>query len=285
MKSGKVLYFLFVFVSSVPYNIVAAVKMGEFYRFANQQMPNIISQHSTGSAVKCCVACNAHKDCQSVNYNHVTRHCQLVPYLLLSASPLYTSNSSWSVYSKRDWLPVFVGLAGNGVDVYDSYIDGTSAVTDDVNCMTLNMAACQQNYRSPVMDSWSSITQVKYSLYKSGQEVAYAIFNGTGSSFTDWFSRERLMTSSWTEALTTTSFNFFSIAGDTTRRFSMNLNYGGCSVDKYFTVAVTNGSSHSCIYDQASTFPQFIYSNATSPTCFETGLNTEYAEYMAIFIQ
>lgn len=290
MKNIKVLCFVFVCVSLSFYNLSQAVKTGKFYRFQYQRLPYIISKHTTGSAVKCCDTCLAHEDCQSVNYNTVTGSCQLVPQPGLGVCPLPLSDSSWNVYSTNEfseWFLVFVGLAGNGVDVHASYVDGTGTVTDDVNCMTLNMAACQQNYRSPVMDSWSSlqITEVKYSLYKNGREKAYAIFNGTGSDLTNWFSQARLLDTSWTEALTTTTFQYVSIPGHApTRRFSMIVSYGGCPLDLFFTVTIT-GPTFACNYDNPATFPQFLYSTSTTPSYFETGVNTDSADYITIHIR
>lgn len=282
MKNIIVLCFVFVCVSLSFYNLSQAVKTGKFYRFQYQRMPYIISQHTTGSAVKCCDTCLAHEDCHSVNYNTVTGNCQLVPQPSLGVCPLPLSDSSWNVYSRNEfseWFLVFVGLAGNGEDVYASYVDGTGTVTDDINCMTLDMTACQQNYRSPIMDLWSSvhITEVKYSLYKNDQEVAYAIFNGIGSDITNWFSAERLLNSSWTEAMMTSSH-------PPTRRFSITVSYGGCPLDLFFTVTIAD-LFFWCNFDNQTTYPQFIYSTVTSPSYIDTGVNTDYADYMAIYIR
>lgn len=281
MNDVKVVCFALVFSSLPLYNLATVVKKDAFHRLSNQRVPNISSQYITRSAVQCCVACNGHDDCQSVNYHHVNGSCQLVPKLF---PPLYITDNSWDVYSKRDWHLVFVGLKGNGVDVYDSYVNGISTVTDDVNCMTLNMTACGQNYRSPVINSWASlsITEVKYSLYKNGQEAAYAIFDGAESDAINWFSSTRLLHSSWTDALTWTPFRYFTIAGHApTRRFAMTAFYGNCNTDLYFTVTIT-GPGFGCTYENRVAYPQFIYSSTASPS---TGVNLVDADFMAIFIK
>ncbi|MEW8546033.1 MAG: hypothetical protein AB2693_21125 [Candidatus Thiodiazotropha sp.] len=44
----------------------------------------------------------------------------------------------------------------------------------------------------------SYLFQIRYALNKNGQEVAYFIFNGTGSeALDDWFKNENFLKSSW----------------------------------------------------------------------------------------
>jgi hypothetical protein len=54
--------------------------------------------------------------------------------------------------------------------------------------------------------------QVKLALYKNNVEVAYVVFNGTGSNNTSWFNRDAIIESPYT-AIKTDSFNYFSILG------------------------------------------------------------------------
>lgn len=49
-------------------------------------------------------------------------------------------------------------------------------------------------------------------LYENGNETAYMIFSGHGTSYMDWFSANRLVESSWTD-LKSASHDFFSIVG------------------------------------------------------------------------
>ena len=49
-------------------------------------------------------------------------------------------------------------------------------------------------------------------LYENGQEQAFFQFNGVGTTYLDWFSKNRLINSSYTD-LSTEHNNYFSIAG------------------------------------------------------------------------
>jgi hypothetical protein len=50
-------------------------------------------------------------------------------------------------------------------------------------------------------------------LFKNSKEVAYVIFNGINSTMSDWFAKARLLSSSWNDLTTTTTTNYFSMAG------------------------------------------------------------------------
>jgi len=54
---------------------------------------------------------------------------------------------------------------------------------------------------------------VKYSLFKDGSEVAYIVFNGTGSTIEDWFSAIRKLEASWSDLIDRQQFVVFSIKG------------------------------------------------------------------------
>ncbi|KAH3725540.1 hypothetical protein DPMN_051385 [Dreissena polymorpha] len=53
------------------------------------------------------------------------------------------------------------------------------------------------HYRDPALDTWNNlaIKYVKFALYKGNREVAYVIFNGSGSSNLDWFTYSRVLLS------------------------------------------------------------------------------------------
>lgn len=64
-----------------------------------------------------------------------------------------------------EWFLVFLGIPGNGVDVYEAWVNGIGVTTDDVNCMKFDLTSCNgQHYRNAAVDSWSSfgIKEVNY---------------------------------------------------------------------------------------------------------------------------
>ena len=69
-------------------------------------------------------------------------------------------------------------------------------------------------------------------LYKDGDEKATLKFDGKSSTYLDWFSMSKLLSSPWTD-IASEGTNYFSIQGhaDIHRNFFINRNYGGCHVD------------------------------------------------------
>ena len=49
-------------------------------------------------------------------------------------------------------------------------------------------------------------------LHEGGEEVAFILFNGRDSTMDSWFSKDRVLDSTWTDIKTETS-NYFSIEG------------------------------------------------------------------------
>jgi len=41
--------------------------------------------------------------------------------------------------------------------------------------------------------------QIRVSIYKNGIEKAYILFNATGSTKENWFTQDRIISSSWTD--------------------------------------------------------------------------------------
>ena len=60
-----------------------------------------------------------------------------------------------------DWTLVFRGTRGNGVDIYNAWVSGTSVTTTDETCKVLEDNSCTDHYRNPIVDSWGSTGVVK----------------------------------------------------------------------------------------------------------------------------
>ena len=56
------------------------------------------------------------------------------------------------------------------------------------------------------------ILQVKFSVFKDGEEKHFIIFNGAGTNHTNWFDAARILKSSWID-LKYKSFEHFSLRG------------------------------------------------------------------------
>ena len=68
---------------------------------------------------------------------------------------------------------------------------------------------------SEIVDNWKTynITKVKVNIIDNENVVAFLVFNGCGSSTSNWFDQNRLLESSWTDLTTTTPIQYFSLSG------------------------------------------------------------------------
>ncbi|XP_053387674.1 neurocan core protein-like [Mercenaria mercenaria] len=183
------------------------------------------------------------------------------------------------------WTLVFRGTAGVGSDIYRVWVDGEDVTTNDVTCMSTNVTSCIKHYRNPIVGSWKalSISKVKLSFYNNNTEMAYIVFNATGSDITTWFASERIEKSSWTN-MASEKFQLFSIFGnDPWRRFLISRNLGKCSDDSMYTATIVP-HHYDCNYDQHNTYPQFLYSTSNGYGYPETMKGFAAADVMAIFI-
>ncbi|XP_053387289.1 uncharacterized protein LOC123542038 [Mercenaria mercenaria] len=233
----------------------------------------------------CCGMCSKDDTCKSVNYQRVAKECKLVSMPLSAWIPTYDTN--WDVYTKIGWTLLFRGTRGIGGDIYTAWTNGDSVTEDDVTCMTTDVTSCNQHYRNPIVNMWSSLAttqiKVKYVLYKSEGEVAYIIFNGTGSNATSWFSQENVFESTW-DNLKNDTYNYFSASGyNNTRRFYANRNFGGCDVDTAYTVTIATQFIN-CDFDVPETVPQFLYSTSATYGYPNQMIGMDRADVMAIFV-
>ena len=52
---------------------------------------------------------------------------------------------------------MFRGTAGNGLDMYDAWVNGINVVTDDADCLDLGLTSCVSHYRSTKVNDWSTL--------------------------------------------------------------------------------------------------------------------------------
>ncbi|XP_060560970.1 protein lev-9-like [Ruditapes philippinarum] len=110
---------------------------------------------------------------------------------------------------------IFKVVAGNGKSALNAWRDGTES-TSEKSCRDISKLNCTNHYRDPRIDEWDTlnVTKVRYSVYKNATEVAWVDFNGTGSSKMDWFQKERVIDSSYTDLNPSSRTNHFGIATD-----------------------------------------------------------------------
>ncbi|XP_031569372.1 uncharacterized protein LOC116303903, partial [Actinia tenebrosa] len=135
------------------------------------------------------------------------------------------------------WTMVFKAVSGVPLQQQGPSVLwlSNSLLESSSSALSINSSS-RQHYKNRIVEHWQAFnpTQVRLSLYKDKKEVVLLVFNATGSTKTNWFSRVRLLTSPWTD-IHSQPVNYFSINGDIRdilrRTFFINSQYVDCSLD------------------------------------------------------
>ncbi|XP_035677291.1 uncharacterized protein LOC118416310 [Branchiostoma floridae] len=187
------------------------------------------------------------------------------------------------------WKLVFKVHAKAGPDSYPVWSSGFTPANlpDDPTV----------HYKSRDVGIWESlgIKKVKLSLYtfSPNVETRDLVFNGVGSNKDNWFSKDRLISSPWTD-LKTEPTNIFSIAGYEIRyssesylfrRFHINRSNAGCAADHGWLV-VLDGNSNVCPWERGTGNPRILFSRLPTNVNFQQDpSNVGTADVMAIYIK
>ncbi|GFS11148.1 hypothetical protein ElyMa_003078200 [Elysia marginata] len=189
----------------------------------------------------------------------------------------------------KDWRLAFRGTPYIDVKIYPAYMHGTGIPIEvEEGCKQFNQSLpCTNHYRnSDAFNSWSGIDQVLFAVYKGDRMVHRVIFNGKGSSFTTWFSPDRIVESTWVD-LTSKKHAVFSIFGEKTsaveRRFFMHFDYPrGCAGFRGWFYA---GDLHGgCTADQTDAVPQFRYATGNTLAVYASQ-DSARADAIGIFLK
>lgn len=176
----------------------------------------------------------------------------------------------------EQWLVMFRMKSGTGMSVYDAWVQ---------HSVTANHSL-KGYYSSPLKRLvWIlGVVFVRLTLYdKDGKEVAFVLFDGVGSDKMTWFSRDRILDSSWGHLRYDSSLNYASIEGNGGRKFYINVRNGGCEHDHGFMFVVDRYQME-CDYEQFSNPPQFLYSEFPGGTRWHSRYYA-MADEMAISIK
>ncbi|XP_019617517.1 PREDICTED: uncharacterized protein LOC109464868 [Branchiostoma belcheri] len=148
-------------------------------------------------------------------------------------------------------LEVFSTVKGTGQSVYDAWAASPGAEIRHVKC--------------PILDLWDTlpIKLVKVVLNTPDGDKEF-LFNGENSNKFDWFSKSRMLSSSYDD-ISTEPQNFFSIPGETNvkRRFYLSRSHNGCEGDLGWMMVAEGGyTSGFCWWERVSTYnlPYIKYS-------------------------
>lgn len=180
-------------------------------------------------------------------------------------------------------------MTGGPFGAYDLFVNNG---TRNINNLAAQQLTNQvlDHYKSDVMDDMHSngVTKIRVSYYSGGVEAQYFVFDAVGATKTGWFSRYRLLDTSYditAFAITTGKWGeYFSIEGDTVssgsihRHFYVNEGYYGCSGDLGWTLIV-DGLGPCSMESQPTTT---VYYVSTPSYSLMPGLT---ADFMAVFVE
>ncbi|GFO15580.1 hypothetical protein PoB_004208500 [Plakobranchus ocellatus] len=119
-----------------------------------------------------------------------------------------------------DWTLVFRAQRRIGVSAYNTWTNSQATTDSPVldtfphACLRLNYyGSCNRHFRSHIIDRWENIDKVKLSLISRDVQVAYILFNGTGSNNKSWFSQERILSSTWPNLASDNGLAIFNLFG------------------------------------------------------------------------
>nr|XP_034311396.1 uncharacterized protein LOC117684241 [Crassostrea gigas] len=96
------------------------------------------------------------------------------------------------------WELVFKVVTGGSFGVYDIFVNNGTHNTDNLAAQQLTNQV-KEHYKSDVLDDIHSngVTKIRVSYYSQGSEAQYFVFDAVGATKTGWFSRDRLLNTSY----------------------------------------------------------------------------------------
>ncbi|KAL3873164.1 hypothetical protein ACJMK2_036314 [Sinanodonta woodiana] len=256
----------------------------EGYRVTN------IYKTINATRVQCCGQCLEDNKCASVNVREDSTYpnCDINQMSPVAEAVSIVQSANWNVfYMDNDpWKLVFRVTAGGGTNPYYAWQNGTGTL-DSENCMMLYPSSCTKYYRNKLLDTWTTwpIEKVKFALYKNHAQVAYIVFDGTGSDMESWFSKQRVVASSWSDIIESKQMLYFSVQGDSLRGryFFIHEAYGGCNIDVGWTVTAF-GIQVPCTIDMHASYPGLVYAkNGTKALYSSQGYGV--ADVLAVYVK
>ncbi|XP_005111359.1 uncharacterized protein LOC101846043 [Aplysia californica] len=282
------------------------VRHAQYHTWKYKSFPSVTSEnlcasrYCNGSLIACTVMCSLHPDCTSFTYNPASQTClrnvgdahTFGNSLISATDDTHYVGEVLEDVRDGDWILVFRGQSYNGVSVKDTW--EAKGQASDLDLVHLNFDLISKlgnnqtaHFRSRWLDQWPSdtIDQVRFELYKDGATVVRLVFNGTGSSYTDWFKQSRLIQSSYTDLMNATT-KFFSLKGIVFRHFYVSTSKVK-ECHQHGWLVIEDDVSNMCRWSasQASeTFPHMIYSKLDTLDNWNEE-NYGLADVMAVFIR
>lgn len=112
-------------------------------------------------------------------------------------------------------------------------------------------------------------------LYQNGTEAISLKFNAAGSNNLNWFSQERLISSSWNDLKDATNITQFAIVALYYRFFDIALSRGGCGNDSGWLVIANYPG---CMWEQRDTVSILFSTLDRAVTWMDYGESTKFGK-------
>nr|KAI8739383.1 hypothetical protein BgiMline_023938 [Biomphalaria glabrata] len=242
-------------------------------------------------------------ECGSATFSVRQKTCITFRDKFYNFSMIWTQDPDWLVLFRDEaiqyggWTLVFRAQNHINVSMYHTWTnngqhDDNPLTSSSLNgCYRLdNLGGCKKHFRSSILDSWTAVKKVKLSVYVNGSEVNYIEFQGASTSRETWFKQALISNSSWSNIMTDSSVNYFSLQGyaqgDHARRFIIFGGHGTCSLETTYFLAVDQASDD-CLENwkvPAGSYPIFIASRAKG--MIQISLRDyALADVMAVFVK
>ncbi|XP_048766133.2 uncharacterized protein LOC125673562 [Ostrea edulis] len=170
-----------------------------------------------------------------------------------------------------DWTVVFKAQSLTGISPFEIY--NSKGIRNEIrgsypeSCAALaKVPGCFTPYRTGLIDEWEKldVQQVRFLIIINSDTCTKreVIFDGRLSTNTNWFTKERVLSSTWTDLTANQTYNLFSFNGiqdvRVNRHWSISHNFGGCPNDRaWFTTSFYPPTG--CRFDKRkSAMPNFV---------------------------
>lgn len=156
---------------------------------------------------QCILRCLLQKNCKSISSSNLDSICKLhmVPIFPINFLGDVLSKSNWDLFftnPEMAWIPIAKFSASNGQFKgdysYELWNNPTSSLNNDSCASTNESTRCSRHFVHK-SKNWllglDKITKVKVSLYESGFEAAWVIFDKQPGSNDNWFQPSRVIDS------------------------------------------------------------------------------------------
>ncbi|KAJ7333198.1 Saccharopine dehydrogenase [Desmophyllum pertusum] len=145
---------------------------------------------------------------------------------------------------------LFKVVSGVSADIYQLWSSSDTLNEDKTEALNVN-SSFRRHYKNRLVPNWKTASpkEARVALYKDDNELLSMVFNASNSDNENWFSKNRMIFSPWTDLKDEYAF-YFSIIGRYRRFFYISKPDATCSGDDGWLMSTYVG----CAYE--SRFPE-----------------------------